>query len=328
MDIILGGLLENAMIRSHDETHNPERNSTPHPYYISLNRSVPTAIKTRCDTFLSIASEVSIPTVDWNVPYEQKPPFDFIKCPDSSRERDTEVLATVLLENGAVTPDKLKEISNVEVSQAQDDRTRATIRHDAARMYVDRLLSQVHLAQELNKLMILTDLEVSVLSQITSFVLQHRIPTPFDLPDMTTTGFINGEAVGIVSNFEARDIQQLIAVRQDKTIKSYAAGVAKALKHSNVAETERDLILALRQARKNSVVVERYQKGFEVFSWITKPLSYVPFISDGVTATNDVIALFRSWMKRKSSHVSWHLLGARLQEVAIEEYLSRKHNLR
>lgn len=51
MRIVLGGLLENSLIRCHDEIFDLQRNDISHDYYVSLNRAVPLEVKSRCDTF-------------------------------------------------------------------------------------------------------------------------------------------------------------------------------------------------------------------------------------------------------------------------------------
>lgn len=327
MNIILGGLLENSMIHNHDKKYNPDRNSTSHPYYISLNRKTSDEVKSRCDTFLSISRRITMPNVDWNIPYESKQPLDFIDTYDLENQNDLSLAAKMLISNRALRPSTYKTISDVDISTANKNNPAAYIRKQSAIGYVERVLGQIEISQNAESILILTETEIKVLREISEFVMKNKLPMPIDIPDMTSKGFINAEAIGILSKFSADDIDQISLIRRDKTINEYAVEFWKALKNTNIDNTERDLLLALRTAHDNNKVVGRFKTGFEIFSWVTKPLSYNPITSVGITITNDVLAIFAKWVNRKSKHTSWYLLGVKLEEIRIEEYLNRKNNL-
>ena len=329
MGIVLGGLLENAMIHKYDAEQNPSRNNTDHPYYIGLNRDVPSAVQSRCDTFLTIADAISIPTVDWNPAYENDKFLNFIQAVEVEGDRDVLALARVLIANRAFSPETYNAISRVDTSSAKSktgEGSAVALRRGAAHMYVERLLLQASLAGASHRTLALTATEIDVLSEIGNFVLLHNVPTPFEIPDLTSTSVVNAGALGILTDFTAIDLAQLNAVRNDTIIRDYAAEVTKVLSSTSIENTERDLLNAMRQARKDKHFVSRYETGFEVFSIATKPLQYIPAISTGVTIANDIISVFRKWLDRKRAHVDWHLIGARMQKIKIEEYLLRKHN--
>lgn len=329
MAIVLGGLLENAMIRKYDAEENPSRNTTDHPYYISLNRNVPSAVQSRCDTFLTIADAISIPTVDWNPAYGNDKLLNFVQAVEVEGDRDVLPLAKVLIANHAFSPETYKAISRVDTSSAKrktGKESAVALRRAAAQMYVERLLLQARLAGASHNTLALTATEIDVLVEIGEFILLHNVPTPFEIPDLTTNSVVNADTLGILADFTAIDLAQLNAVRNDSIIRDYAVEVTRALSSTSIKNTERDLINAMRQARKDKRFVSRYDTGFEVFSIATKPLQYIPAISTGITIANDIVSVFRKWLDRKSAHVDWHLIGARMQEIKIEEYLSRKHN--
>lgn len=275
---------------------------------------------------LSIAPEILIPVVDWNPPYEKGGFFDFVTCPSRDQDSDAAFLAKILLKNRAFTRKTHSLIAKVDVSKATDREIERSWRKTAAEMYVERLLSQAKLAGKENATMVLTEVEVAVFREMGIFLKKSRMPTPFEIPDLIDCKMINGEAIGVISSFVAKDINQVLAARNDRIIQEYSEEVWCALDIANVNNTEEVLISALRTAKNNSDFIKKYDRGFKIFSWVTKPLSYVPVLSQGATMVNDAISLFRKWTERKSSHVSWHLLGARLQEVAINEFLSRKDN--
>lgn len=330
MGIVLGGLLENAMIRKFDSEKNPSSNNTDHPYYISLNRDVPSAVRSRSDTFLTIADAISIPNVDWNPAYENDNSLSFVKAVDVLGNQEVSALAKVLIVNHAFTTETFTAISNVDTSSAKSKTGKGSaivLRQAAAQMYVERLLLQASLAGKSQQTLALSEIEINALSEIGKFILLHKIPTPFEIPDLGSTAVVNADALGVVTDFTAIDLAQLNSVRNDSIIREYAAEVMKVLSSTSIENTERDLLNAMRHARRNKNIFSRYKKGFEVFSLVTRPLQYIPAISTGVTITNDLLYLFENWLKRKSTHIGWHLIGARMQEIKIEEYLHRKDNV-
>lgn len=330
MGIVLGGLLENAMIRKYDAEKNPSRNRSNHPYYISLNRDVALSVQSRSDTFLTIADAISIPAVDWNPAYQKDESLNFVKAFDVEGDRDIFALARVLIENRAFTVETYKAISNVDTSSAKSKMGKGSpnaLRRDAALMYVERLLLQTSLAGKRQQTLVLSDTEINALTEIGKFILLHKFPTPFEIPDLTSTSIVNANALGVITDFTAIDLAQLNAVRNDPITRNYAIEVMKVLSSTSIEASEKDLINAMREARRNKCFVNRYRVGFEVFSFVTKPLQYIPVISNGITIANDVIYIIEKWIERNSTHIDWHLIGARMHEVRIEEYLSRKHNI-
>ncbi|NUH65470.1 hypothetical protein HTT03_09245 [Sulfitobacter sp. S0837] len=329
MTIVLAGLLENAMVRKIDADRDPSRNNTDHPYYISLNRDVDPLVKSRCDTFLTISESVRVPMVDWGFPSE--PAFSFIKPAEDVTQSEPRILAEFLIVNSAFSRSVYRKISKVDTSSANRKDANTSVRelkNASACMYIERLLQQIRVSSETDAILVLMDDEIAVIQEVSEFVSKNNVPTPFDIPDLTETRMNDANALGVITNFTATDLKQLETVRQDPVVRIYSAEVMKILSNSSFESSENDLIAAMREARQKQRIFDRFDRGFEAFTWVLKPLSYIPFLSAGVTFTSDTVAVFQKWASRKSGHVSWYLLGARLEEVKIEEYLARKDNVR
>jgi hypothetical protein len=73
MEIVLGGYFETALVRFTDAIVRPERNRTGHPYYLCLNRTIPKAFFDRAATFMALADEVIVPSIDWAAPSATEP---------------------------------------------------------------------------------------------------------------------------------------------------------------------------------------------------------------------------------------------------------------
>jgi hypothetical protein len=197
----------------------------------------------------------------------------------------------------------------------------------AAEHYLCRLFLQLRAARETNAFVILAEEDIQALAEIGQYVLSKRVPTPFDFPDVRgkliePDAFCNG-----LLNFSSPDILSASAVRSEPKIREYATKIKSLLEDQHSHETERNFLAAMVEAHKKSTAGARADKVFEVASWVVKPLHYIPVVGEVVGAVEDVKDLALKWLDRKISEQEWPFIGARMTDIAIRDYLSRKANI-
>jgi hypothetical protein len=82
----------------------------------------------------------------------------------------------------------------------------------------------------------------------------------------------------------------------------------------------------MREAMGEKEQTHKVRRLFEVGSWALKPLGYIPVLGEIVSLISDLRDLLAKWMERKQSNEEWYLLGPRMQNITVEEYLKRKGN--
>ena len=87
------------------------------------------------------------------------------------------------------------------------------------------------------------------------------------------------------------------------------------------------MLRAMKEAHDQAEAGRRAEKVFEVASWCVKPLHYVPGIGEALTLAEDVKDLVTKWVGREADSKEWYLLGAKMMDIAVNDYLDRKDNL-
>jgi hypothetical protein len=147
---------------------------------------------------------------------------------------------------------------------------------------------------------------------------------PFDLPDLRHEQLVSGERfVAGLLNFSPPDAKSVVAVRGDPLVQKYAERVRQ---HISAADGDAGLLAAMREAMEDRQQTRKVRTVFEVSSWVMKPLSYVPVVGEIISAFSDLRDLLAKWMERRQSSEEWYLLGAKMQDIAVEEYLARMAN--
>ena len=116
-------------------------------------------------------------------------------------------------------------------------------------------------------------------------------------------------------------------MRADPTISGYAERVRSLLASESSVETQRELVRAMREALQFSETAKRVDTIFEVESWICKALHYVPKIGPIFSVVEIGLELGRKWIERKKKQSEWFLLGPKMTEVSLKDYLKRTGNL-
>jgi hypothetical protein len=342
MIITFGGRFENALIREVTAQGDRSRLETTHRYYQDLYRYTPRCYFDRCATFVAIADGISLPFVDWTfrqggidrgITEEQ---FGFVSPWAADREwlNEIEKFAALMLVRRAFSTDSFNALRNVVgPSEKPIPPYRRTIDpvgnvDGFAVAHLMRLFIQVHSSMKMRSFLVLGDEERAILDQLSSFLESTRVPSPIDLPDLRRSNIISGENfAGGLLNFSPPDALAVAAVRADSGVSSYAAKVRQVLIQGSTLDSQRSLVHAMREAHERSEVARRVDKIFEVVSWTAKPLHYIPGVGEILSVSEDLLDLAKKWIKREQSRDDWFLLGARMTDISVRDYLTRTGNL-
>jgi hypothetical protein len=342
MRVILGGQFENSLLRELSaDAGMPSGHATSHPYYMGIYRPVSPSIFERSGTFLAIANTTAIPEIDWSLKQIgtksgiDEAALGLTTTTDGGREWDDDcrALAAVALTMGAFSSRSKEILTQVPPPvplpsewrvPAMDVNPFGEVNYFALH-HLCRLLLHIRASREHRTFLVLSDDDQFVLRELVEFVLSNRIPTPYDLPDFRTDQVLAGERyVAGLLNFAPPDGESIAAVRADPRVQRYAELVRT---HIMSDKGEEGLLMAMRDAMEEKKQTQKVRKVFEVSSWVMKPLGYIPFVGEIVSAFSDLRDVLAKWMERKQSDEEWYLLGPKMQDITVEEYLSRKSNL-
>jgi hypothetical protein len=342
MRVVLGGQFENALLRELSiDGAQPSGPSVSHPYYMGIYRPVPRSLFERCGTFLSIADTTAVPSIDWSLrQIGTKSALDEAALgitinSDDHREwdDDCQVLAAVAIAMGAFSSRSEEILRQVPAPRplpsqwrvpTMDVKPIGAVNYFALH-HLCRLLLQVRVARQQDTFLVLSDDDQLILEELAQFVLSTKIPTPTDLPDIRPQRALAGERfVAGLLNFAPPDGESIAAVRADARVQKYAASVRA---HIMSEDAEVFLLMAMRDAMQEKEQTHKVRRVFEVSSWVMKPLSYIPMVGEVFAVFSDLRDVLAKWMERKQTKEEWYLLGPKMQDIAVEEYLSRKSNL-
>lgn len=346
MDITFGGKFENALIRAVTVQNNSDRLGTSHPYYRSLHRYVPRSYFDRCSTFIVVATQVDVTAIDWRFKQglladqigitEQQFGVEYAdgRLQDRLASGDFEIFAAILLTRGAFSAEVLRSLTTVagplEVPPVDRDHRVETVGivEWYAHHQLMRLLEQIHWTQQSSSRLVLGDEEIAIVQEMCAFVASTRMPAPISLPDLSAWNPINAESfAGGLLNFSPPDALAAAAVRANSEIQSYAAKVRDILSESSSLENKRKLLHAMREALEKDELAQRVQNVFETVSWIAKPLHYIPGVDAMMSVGEDALEIGKKWIDRKKGAEDWFLLGPKMADISLRDYLNRTGNL-
>jgi hypothetical protein len=197
----------------------------------------------------------------------------------------------------------------------------------AANHYLNRLFLQIKAAREANAFAIVSEEDIQILGEIGKYSLSQKLPTPFDIPDMQGRLIEPDSFCDGLLNFTPPDIKAVAAVKSDPTIREYGAKNGSLLAESDAREREQKILAAMVEAHKKCEAGAQAKKIFEVGSWVVKPLHYVPIVGEIVGAAEDLKDVAAKWAQREVLKQEWCLLGVKMADIAINNYLNRKANL-
>jgi hypothetical protein len=342
MEIVLGGQLESSYIREITASIFPERLDTQHPYYVSLYRTAPKTVFDRAATFAAISTKALLPTVDWgagnlngsDTPSKEQFGLFETSLPNPDLYNEIEVFADALLTANALSDQSYKLVSDVghlsnELTKYRTFKYSECGPVDAfARDRLVRLLIQLEVSAKTGGHLILTAPDQLLLEEISRFVETNRLPTPVDLPKFDSV-FLADEKniVGAVLNFSPPDALSIVAVRADRTIQKYAQLVGDILSKGASRDSSYLLVRGMREALLKSETARKVETVFEVESWMMKPLHFIPILGHVFSTISILTELGNKWARRKQTVTGWHMLGPKMNEIALKDYLMRMDNV-
>ncbi len=342
MKIVLGGKFESSLIRNIDSVIQPDRNVSTHSYYVGLNRYVAKSYFERAATFVALADSTLVPEVDWNYPYRRDyrgslAELDFGIERDKTEIRewdyDTRKFVGILLKNRVLSSGSWLHVSGLSLihydaeSRKQLTQQSPQLRSSIAEHYLCRLFLQLNVARHTGAFAVLSEEDLAILQEVVDFVSSRKLPTPFDLPALEGR-LIDPDKFGDgILNFDPPDMHALAAVRADSEVIKYKKKVSALLAEAPNHEREQKLLSALVEAHERSVSGRKAEKVIETAGWVLRPLHYIPGVDAMLAVAEDAKDLGMKWFNRGVSNSEWHLLGVRMKDVAVRDYLSRKANL-
>lgn len=342
MNIVLGGKFETAVVRSINSIIQPNRNVSTNRYYMGLNRYVPNEYFDRASTFVALASNTVVPEIDWNFPYGKQYHGSLaevelgIRRDESQfheRDEDTRIFVRIIRQNKVLSVSSVEYISTLilkeydRMKQEEMGKSRQDIEDSVSEHYLCRLLLQLNVGAEATAFIVVGEEDLRILQEIGQFLQDLGVAAPFELPDLSDKLIQAEDFCDGLLNFSPLDIRSLAAVRADVEIQAYGKVIWNLFTETPSIERERKIIEAMTEAHLRSESGRRAEKIFEVMSWIAKPFHYVPGVDATLSIVEDAKDLGMKWLNRKVIDKEWYLIAPRMQEIAIEEYLSRKSNL-
>lgn len=332
MKLVLGGQLENALLREVEFISRPDRRrQSGHTYYDSLFRATDQRVFERCATFVALGKTTGFALVDWAFPKESVlAPADLgvsmVDCDIGEWAEEHQKLAGQALRRGALS--KASEVW-IEGSRYGDG---SLIMPEARKFeyegysldrfafhYLCRLIAQIRSAQSTSAALVLCEPDREIISELSRFILEERVSLPFDFPSMIGEELVRAEAfAGGLIRLDAPDLLSVKAVREDKLVRLYAERVREAFSFSGL-DQQRYLVRAMREAYDERQRIKGAKYVFEIISYLAKPLAFV-----GATL---VTGGMKAYLSREHDRRAWHLISARMSQVSIEDYLHRTSNV-
>jgi hypothetical protein len=339
MEVILGGRFENALLRAIQSQLLPDRMAPGHTYYQSLYRYSPTSYFERCGTFAAISEKIVLPQVDWMISPDSGHSVEEFGISPGGRfnEWDDEIsaLSVVLLRARAFSKGTYASLRRVKPLFGNA----ATAPHrwspvaslgevdGFAFHHLTRLLLQVRESSRQRPLVI-GDEETAILKEICAFLERTGMPTPMLIPRVESGNFVDAETfAGGLLNFSPPDALSVAAVRADAGVARYARAVRSHLESESKFDSQRGLVLAMREALEESERARKCSRVFEVTNWVCKPFHYIPGIDFAATIFEDARDLLRKWLERDKDDQEWFLIRTKMSDVSLRDYLRRQGNL-
>lgn len=340
MEIVLGGYLETALVHYCDAIKHPDRNITTHPYYVCLNRRVPKAFFDRAGTFVSLAQKTDVPSIDWGgsdgAPLNTNTLGLAINGAQeyggNEWDEDSKALAKHLVKANAFSAKSWVHISDLDVKYRDFDpmpsrKELKELSKQIAEHYLCRLFLQVRATQALGVILVLAEPDLDLLAEIGTYAATHKIALPFAFPDLRgRTIDADGFAAGLL-NYAPIDALSLMAVKQDSGVQKYASKLSSVIQGASSFEAQGKIIGAMRDAYEMADAAQKAEKVFEIASWAVKPLHYVPVVAEVLAVAEDAKDIANLFLKRTEEAQDWFIVAARMTDISVKDYLSRKGNV-
>jgi hypothetical protein len=335
MKIVLGGNFESALVRLHDEEVSPNRNKTPHSYYLDLNRNTDRIYRDGAATFAALAESVSIPwELDWNESNIAKE-CGIAKTPRMKEDLDWQVqyeiiskLIDGIMKDHVLSYRSLLEITSLDFRGYSDDvvseygNLSEKNKNEITKNYLRRLLHQVYAANSDGCYLVISEVELEILNEIAKFLTGGDFHYNIPFPDLSNKIIDPEELADGILTFSPKDVLSLRAVRDDSDIQKYAERVRKEIGKVSTS----GLTQAAVEAYRKTEIRKRSEHTMEIVSWVVKPLHYIPGIDAALTIGEDVKDLALKAIRWKEKCEDWHIIGVKMQQIANDDFIRRVGN--
>lgn len=343
MKIIPAGKFESALVRLVDEVLNPSRNVTDHRYYMDLNRLVDRGFFEGIGTFIALSQETVVPwELDW-LDLDQLPGGQRIELGvHRARRRDwgseedrkrydvLKELNDQICKNQVLSRKSLDYIASLDLSTYPEQiieswhRSNGSYQSDIVSAYVRRLLNQIYTAHDtIPSYLLIAEEDVQLLAEIGTALSKGELISSLPFPDLRNRLLDPDTFAHGVLNFSPRDVRAVERVRADSEVQRYAQQIQGLLDQAPAGPDDPGITDAMIDAYYRTEAGRKAKTVFEVGSWVVKPLHYVPVIGQVLTVAEDIKDVAQKVAETKMKQNEWFLIGVRMQQVAIEDYLSR-----
>jgi hypothetical protein len=187
-------------------------------------------------------------------------------------------------------------------------------------------MNQLYSSNSLSSFLVIAEPDIRIISEIANGLASGRVNTLLPFPDLRGKLLDPNLFANAILNFSPKDLQSIAAVRKDKLVRRYA-GVIQSELAKHPADVQNDTLNeALIESYRKSETDRRTAKLFEIGTWVVKPLHYIPIAGEILTAAEDVKDVVQSLSKAKETRDEWYMIGVRMHEVSVKDYMMRISN--
>lgn len=346
MKIIPAGKYESALVRLVDEIVMPDRNVTGHSYYMDLNRAVDRKLVDGVGTFVALAEETIVPwELDWHDPKERtgserielgvsrslRPDRDDEE--DHRRYQELDELNKSICASGVLSAQSLEYITSLDLSGYPENvikRWNENVEDSRSQTlsgYLRRLLHQIYTAPNISSCYVLAaEPDIRILAEIGDAIFTGRLKTGLPFPDLRNRLIEPNAFAHGVLNFSPKDIRSVEHVRSDGEVRGYAKQIQALLNQGPAGPEDPTITDAMIDAYYRTEAGRKARTVFEIGTWLVKPLHYVPVVGEVLSVVEDLKDVAQKAAERKLKQYEWFLVGVRMHELAVKDYLERLSN--
>jgi hypothetical protein len=347
MKIVPAGKYESALVHLVDELVSPDRNKTGHLYYMDLNRSVDRAFIDGVGTFAALSDNTVVPwELDWSdlnkrsgeerieIGVQKSPRADRDDAESNNRYDQLKALGEQICEKSVLSERTVQYITNLDLTGYPDEVVKHFNEHRESSErtilsgYVRRFLDQVYTAAELKAYLLIREPDIQILEQIGSAIINGVLTTELPFPSLQNH-LIDPEAFSHgVLNFSPKDVRALEHVRANAEVIQYGGRIQTLLNEAPAGSDDPSITDSLIDAYYRTKIGRQAKTVFEIGTWVVKPFHYVPVIGEMLTVAEDVKDLVQKAADAKTKQYEWWMIGVRMHQLGVEDYLNRLSNNR
>lgn len=137
---------------------------------------------------------------------------------------------------------------------------------------------------------------------------------------------ISEEALDVVGlNFAPRTIDAFAAIRASSVITDYATSFREALASAaSGSDLDQRLLQLMREAMDSADIADQVAGGFSTAGSALGLLGFIPFVGTAASIMGVGTDAGSRMAEKVAEKKSWYLIGAKMQEVAIRDLLTRR----